>query len=90
MKNPLQTLVLAGVVAVATSSAAFAGGNPQMMAQRDWDYWNQQHKAESAKANGMQRASDTTTAPQASQYPCPNCVYDQQAGGYVPKTVHTK
>ena len=84
MKNPLQTLVLAGVVAIAASSAAFAGGNPQLMGQRSWEYWNQQHKAEADKLSGMRQASDSN-AGQATQYPCPNCTYDQQTGGYVQK-----
>ena len=84
MKNLLQTVVLAGVVAAAASSAAFAGGNPQLMAQRNWEYW-QQHKAESDKANGVRQVSDSNAPSQASQYPCPNCTYDQQTGGYVQK-----
>lgn len=83
MKNPLQTLVIAGVIAITTASAAFAGGNHQQMAQRNWEYWNGK-KAES-KANVERQVSETPAAPKASQYPCPRCVYDQQAGGYVQK-----
>ena len=89
MKNLFKTVVLASVVATATSSAAFAGGNPQLMAEHNWEYWNQ-HKAESSKTTGTQQASDSATSmPKASEYPCGNCVYDNQIGGYVQKT-HTK
>ena len=90
MKNPLQILVIAGVIAATTASAAFAGGDPQLMAQHNWEYWNQQKNSQSAKTSGTQQVSDSTATPKASQYPCPNCVYDQQAGGYVQKTIHQK
>ena len=90
MKNPLQTLLVAGVIAVTTASAAFAGGNPQLMAQRNWEYFNQQKNTQSAKTSGTQQVSDNMATPKTSEYPCGNCVYDQKAGGYVPKTIHTK
>jgi len=83
MKKLFKTFVLAGVLAAATTSGAFAGGNHQAMAQRNWEYFNQ--KKESSKASGVQQVSDTVAAPKASQYPCANCVYDQQQGGYVQK-----
>ena len=85
MKNLFKTVVLAGVVAAAASSAAFAGGNPQLMAQRSYEYWNQQKNTQPAKPSGTQQVSDTAAMPKASQYPCPRCVYDEQAGGYVQK-----
>lgn len=85
MKNPLQTLMIAGVIAVISSSAAFAGGNHQLMTQRNWEYFNQQ-KGEAGKSSAVQKVSDTIATPKASQYPCANCAYDQQAGGYVQKT----
>ncbi len=84
MKKLFKTFVLAGVLAVATTSGAFAGGNHQAMAQRNWEYFNQK-KVESGKASGVQQVSDTLAAPKASEYPCANCVYDQQQGGYVQK-----
>lgn len=90
MKNPLQTLVIAGIIAATTATAAFAGGNPQLMAQRNWEYFNQQKNSQSAKTNGTQQASDNVASPKASEYPCANCVYDHQAGGYVPRNIHTK
>ncbi len=84
MKNPLLTLVVAGVIAITTASAAFAGGNPQLMAQRNWEYFNQQKNTQPAKSGSAQQVSDATVQ-KASEYPCGNCVYDHQLGGYVQK-----
>ena len=84
MKKLFKTFVLAGVLAAASTSGAFAGGNHQAMAQRNWEYFNQK-KVEAGKTSGERQMSETATTPKASQYPCANCVYDQQAGGYVQK-----
>lgn len=88
MKNLLQTLVLAGVVAVAATSGAYAKNHPvpaqQQRIERNAEYWNGKN-AESGKASGERQMSDITAMPKASQYPCAHCVYDQQLGGYVQK-----
>lgn len=84
MKNLFKTVILAGAIAAATSSAAFAGGNPDRMAQRSYEYWNQKN-AESTRTSGTQQVSDTAAMPKASQYPCSHCIYDEKAGGYVKK-----
>ncbi len=91
MKNPLQTLVLAGVVAIASTSGAYAKSHPrnaeQQRIDRNAEYWNGKN-AESANAAGAQKVSDTGAyRPRVSEYPCGNCVYNSDLGGYVEKTV---
>lgn len=89
MKNLLQTLILAGAVATAASSAAFANEHPlsreQQRAVQSVNYWNK--GAESGQATSSRTSSDAAPQQQkVSQYPCANCTYDSELGGYVRKT----
>ena len=88
MINLLKTVVLAGVATVTIASAAFAGEYPvspqQARAERSFEYWNKQN-AESSNANADRQMAGTATKQKVSEYPCPNCIYDHQLGGYVQK-----
>lgn len=89
MKNLLQTLILAGALAAATASAAVANEHPlsreQQRAVQSVNYWNK--GADASQATSSRASSDAAAQQQkVSQYPCANCVYDSQLGGYVRKT----
>lgn len=87
MKNLLQILILASVVASATASAALASNYPtyrqEVDRELDMDYGDR--SAESRKAGGDSQKAGVTNTPDVSQYPCPRCVYDHKLGGYVAK-----
>jgi len=89
MRNLLKTVILAGVVASAATSAAVARDYPvspqQARAERNWEYWNKKN-ADSSPARGERQMSDTSANPKVSQYPCgKGCVYSHELGGYVQK-----
>lgn len=90
MKKLLQTAILAGVVAITATSGAYAKSHPRTTEQqridRNAEYWNGKN-TESSKTSGERQVSDTGYTPKASEYPCGNCVYDSNLGGYVQKTV---
>lgn len=86
-------LALAGVLASITIPQAYAHDveYPESRQQRRMhavkDYWlnkDGQKAAPRIAVNG-----DAPTAPQASEYPCSGCTYDQKAGGWI-QNIHLK
>lgn len=90
MKNLCKTIVLAGVVAVAATSGAYAKEHPRPVQQQRIDqntaYWNDKN-AEPSKQAGERQASDGVPMPNVSEYPCGGCVYNSDFGGYMQKAV---
>jgi hypothetical protein len=89
MRNLLKTLIIAGVVASAATSAAVARDYPvspqQQRAERSFEYWNKKN-TDSSPARGERQMSDAAASPKVSQYPCgKGCVYSHELGGYVQK-----
>lgn len=88
MNKLLQTLILAGALAAATASAAVANDHPlsreQQRAVESVNYWNK--RADAGQGTSSRTSTDAAFEQKGSQYPCANCVYDRELGGYVRKT----
>lgn len=91
MKKLLTTVILSAIVA-ATGTSAYAGDYPtsgkQKIIERNWEYWNGKTSVSNTTRGDRQMATSPKST--ASQYPCGNCVYSFDMGGYVEKPLHRK
>lgn len=91
MKKLLTTAILSAFIAMAGTSA-YAGDYPtsgkEKRIERNWEYWNGKTSDSNAKRSDRQMAASPKSA--VSQYPCGNCVYSVEMGGYVERPLHRK